>query len=159
MFIIFGWGKVTSKTHGWTEAEYCEYCRNTPRHVLVEKRTWFTLFFIPIIPYEHKHLCLCPICHSGYEYPKEVFHQLVLKSNDPALESTQSQLPTSTIPASMSTVGQLEGGHLQGQPMNSKQVAVLTSDEQSTWRCKCGNVNPSPSDFCLKCRRSFQAII
>lgn len=28
-------------------------------------RTWFTLFFIPVIPYENKHILLCEICSNG----------------------------------------------------------------------------------------------
>jgi len=34
---------------------------------LVSYKTWFTLFFIPVIPYESKDLLLGPMCSVGLE--------------------------------------------------------------------------------------------
>jgi len=33
------------------------------RHV--STRSWFTLFFIPVLPYENSHFLVCPICSNG----------------------------------------------------------------------------------------------
>ena len=33
-------------------------------------RRWFTLFFIPVIPYESGHLMICPVCGHGMELDK-----------------------------------------------------------------------------------------
>lgn len=34
-------------------------------------RTWFTLFFIPIIPYSAKRLVLCDKCRNEYDISQE----------------------------------------------------------------------------------------
>ena len=159
MFIIFGWGKVTTKAHGWTEPEYCEYCRNTPRHALVEKRVWFTLFFIPVIPYEHKHLCLCPICQSGYEYPKDVFRELVSRTNGSSLAVKESPMQTQASIESASPPLDSHSDQLSLPAIDSEQATALPSVEQALWRCRCGNVNSPSTATCLKCGRSPQAII
>lgn len=30
-------------------------------------KVWFTLFFLPVLPYESKHYLLCEICSRGIE--------------------------------------------------------------------------------------------
>ncbi|MBI1332246.1 MAG: zinc-ribbon domain-containing protein [Armatimonadetes bacterium] len=66
MFFIFGWGRRTNKLRG-TSANYtCSNCRNEVSFQLVETKKWYSLFFIPIIPYDSQNLMLCPICSSGY---------------------------------------------------------------------------------------------
>lgn len=77
MFFIFGWGKTTVSEKGRTPEHYCEQCRNQTKFLLAERRTWFTLFFIPVIPYEHERLVLCPICSSGYVLNESQFRTAV----------------------------------------------------------------------------------
>jgi Fe2+ or Zn2+ uptake regulation protein len=67
MFIIFGWGHQTIKQYGATLPIKCPNCNNSVFLHLVQTRTWFTLFFIPVIPYESKHYLLCEICGQGIE--------------------------------------------------------------------------------------------
>ncbi|MCK4324641.1 MAG: hypothetical protein KAW89_08935 [Armatimonadetes bacterium] len=43
---------------------------------LIEVSTWFTLFFIPVIPYERKRLLLCPVCQHGMELDRAEFSRL-----------------------------------------------------------------------------------
>ena len=38
--------------------------------------TWFTLFFIPVIPYEIKFFLTCPICQYGINRDTAQFHEL-----------------------------------------------------------------------------------
>jgi hypothetical protein len=38
------------------------------RHV--STRTWFTLFFIPVLPYDNSHFLVCPICSNGRQLTK-----------------------------------------------------------------------------------------
>jgi len=39
-------------------------------------RTWFTLFFIPIIPYKTKYVIGCPKCGSYIELTEEQFEKM-----------------------------------------------------------------------------------
>ena len=65
--IIFGWGHRTTKHHGPTTFIKCPNCKNDAWWHLVSYNTWFTLFFIPIFPYESAHLLLCEVCQQGIE--------------------------------------------------------------------------------------------
>ena len=68
--IIFGWGRRTRTDHGVSRTYTCNNCRNVNRFRLLTVKKWFTLFFIPVIPYETTHLELCPICQSGRKIAK-----------------------------------------------------------------------------------------
>lgn len=63
--ILFGWGHCTKKNHGATLPITCPNCNNQTVYELVNMKEWFTLFFIPIIPYKSKHYLLCNICSQG----------------------------------------------------------------------------------------------
>lgn len=65
MFILFGWGKVTVRDYGPTVPATCSNCHNQGMQHYVHARTWFTLFFIPVIPYKSQRLLLCPVCQRG----------------------------------------------------------------------------------------------
>ncbi len=65
--LIFGWGKKTKKDHGATYPLECSNCNNSTFAQLVESKEWFTLFFIPIIPYNAKYFLLCKVCNYGVE--------------------------------------------------------------------------------------------
>jgi len=67
MFFLFGWGQRTTNDRGPTMPVNCPHCRNETWFHFFSYKTWFTLFFIPIIPYESKNLLLCPVCSSGIE--------------------------------------------------------------------------------------------
>jgi len=71
MPILFGWGKTTVRDHGDCIAASCPRCHNSIvlRHVLLT--VWFTLFFIPLIPYKRRRMLVCPICNWSREVPKE----------------------------------------------------------------------------------------
>lgn len=71
MFIFFGWRKKTIKDYGDTLPLTCENCHNDVFFKLIRTKTWFTLFFIPVIPYDSKSLLMCDICKSGYEMKGE----------------------------------------------------------------------------------------
>ena len=73
--IIWGWGKVTKKFIGGVFQRTCNYCNQTTVWQLCIKRTWFTLFFIPIIPYAKSYQATCPSCGSYVELTKEKFEK------------------------------------------------------------------------------------
>lgn len=81
MFIIFGWGKRTLKNHGSVSKYHCDHCRNEESWNLCTSTTWFTLFFIPIIPYSVEHYLLCPVCSYGVNLDKSKFDNLLSSIN------------------------------------------------------------------------------
>ncbi|OJI07306.1 hypothetical protein BK005_01925 [bacterium CG10_37_50] len=65
--IIFGWGHQKINNVGPTFKQQCSHCNNSEYWLLNKISTWFTLFFIPVFPYENKHFLSCPICQYGVE--------------------------------------------------------------------------------------------
>ena len=65
MFILFGFGKRTVKYLGSAGIQVCPNCGNQREWSHLRIRTWFTLFFIPIIPYSTRTVALCPVCNYG----------------------------------------------------------------------------------------------
>ena len=62
MFILFG---TTEKTKVMTEIEtneLCMNCNNMVKHGIIRKRSYFTLFFIPLIPLHTRYSIICPAC-------------------------------------------------------------------------------------------------
>lgn len=60
--IIFGrWRRITRNIWPTYETK-CKHCNNENFFHLKRISTRFTLFFIPIIPYERYHFLYCPIC-------------------------------------------------------------------------------------------------
>lgn len=67
-FILIGFGKQTFKDLGETgQQQQCFSCSNHIFYHLILVRTWFTYFFIPIIPYRTQYLVQCPVCSCGIE--------------------------------------------------------------------------------------------
>jgi hypothetical protein len=60
---IIGFGKVTTDDLGETGVEQqCVWCSVGVFYHLILVRTWFTYFFIPIVPYRSEYQVVCPIC-------------------------------------------------------------------------------------------------
>ncbi len=76
MLFIFGWGHQTVKNHGPVGVYHCEHCNNEKYWTLYSRRTWFTLFFIPVIPYKTENMLLCPICNHGVKLEALKFNEL-----------------------------------------------------------------------------------
>ena len=62
MFLIFGFGRRRVKDLGPVVACTCSRCHNEVSLSLVHVTAWFTLFFIPLVPYSRKQFLTCPIC-------------------------------------------------------------------------------------------------
>lgn len=83
MFILFGWGHRTTKDRGPTLPINCPNCHNDTWLRFISFKKWFTLFFIPIIPYKFENLLICPVCSSGIELNGETFNE-ALRLNEAA---------------------------------------------------------------------------
>lgn len=79
--IVFGFGKVTKKVVGLVFERACQYCNSTHLWQLCIIRTWFTLFFIPIIPYSKRYCVVCPNCGSFVELTEAQFEEMKLSVN------------------------------------------------------------------------------
>ena len=77
MFIIFGWGRRTMKTLGWIPPQMCPNCHNERPWVVMRIRRWFTVFFIPVLPYESGYVAMCPICSRGFDVDRSTAFGLV----------------------------------------------------------------------------------
>lgn len=73
MIFIFSFGKTTKKNFGSLQDKKCKFCQDNNEYELLRIITWFTLFFIPIIPYKFKYYLVCPNCERGFEITKEQF--------------------------------------------------------------------------------------
>lgn len=70
--LFLGFGKRTYKVKGETQAQKCKKCSHERPFKIVEEKRWFTLFFIPLIPYKKRNLVVCSLCGAGYETNGEV---------------------------------------------------------------------------------------
>lgn len=93
MFILWGWGKQTRKVVGTVGSRMCNFCNVQSLWQLCIVRTWFTLFFIPIIPYAKSYQISCPNCKSYLALSKEQFVELKAR-----LESG-ANVPAAGVPA------------------------------------------------------------
>jgi len=81
--VIIGWSRRT-KNYGTVMIAECQYCDNTFENRLVRYRTWFYLFFIPVLPISRaRYSLVCPICNIGLDVSREEArilqqHQLTL---------------------------------------------------------------------------------
>lgn len=73
MFIIWGFGKTTMKRYGEMLPKDCFRCYNKTERELVKVTTWFTLFFIPLIPYRREYYLVCPVCQAADQLSKQEF--------------------------------------------------------------------------------------
>lgn len=74
--IIWGYGKVTKSNNGDFMKKECKYCETTSMWRLIKNTTWFTLYFLPIIPYRVMYCVECPKCESCIEISKDQFIDL-----------------------------------------------------------------------------------
>jgi uncharacterized protein YbaR (Trm112 family) len=66
--IIWGFGgsKPTDKGAVWPAT--CPNCHNNVLLHHVTTHATFSLFFIPLVPYDRKHHLVCPICQRGLQF-------------------------------------------------------------------------------------------
>ncbi len=75
MLVIFGFGHRTKKEFKLKEATFCPHCNNTAQWKLGREAHWFSLFFIPLIPYKVEYWMVCPICRKGKRLNYHQFEQ------------------------------------------------------------------------------------
>ena len=79
MFIFFG-SKTLTKTLGeYQISGTCPNCHNTINLQIAKEADWFTLYFIPVFPFNIRYYKLCPICHAGARITKQEAFNLLGK--------------------------------------------------------------------------------
>lgn len=63
--IIWGWRR-SSKDLGECVGATCQTCENRVVLHLLLLKTFFTLFFIPLIPLRFKRTLVCPVCRTSF---------------------------------------------------------------------------------------------
>ena len=76
MLILWGFGHKTTKILGVLPESLCGRCNNRTARKIMKLTSWFTLFFIPIIPYRRQYLLVCPICGQAQPLTKAEFDSL-----------------------------------------------------------------------------------
>jgi hypothetical protein len=68
MFIIFGIKRLKRRLA--TVFALCSQCRSPAAQVVVRISTWFSLFFIPLIPLGQKYISTCTLCGQSIKLDK-----------------------------------------------------------------------------------------
>ncbi|MCK4744799.1 zinc-ribbon domain-containing protein [Candidatus Parcubacteria bacterium] len=150
--IIFGWGHQTVKNYGVVFKNQCGNCKNDDYWQLIKTTTWFTLFFIPIIPYNVRHLLICPICEHGVEL-----------NNTKAYEFKNIAEANTDLINNKITMGEYQ--ERVGEPMKNKKQKIINGniveekkmfqDTKKTGIKKicnnCGENIKKDSFFCPQC--------
>jgi hypothetical protein len=66
MFFIFGWGRTTQRIVQNVMVLLCANCHNVATWHALRRKTWFTFFFVPIIPYKTYSFLYCSVCNRGF---------------------------------------------------------------------------------------------
>ena len=84
MFIMMGIRDLDSDL-GIVDYLHCNSCNNDSNWKLRRTTSWFTLFFIPVIPYRRVYYVYCPICHWTAKVPREEAKRIMEKNKGIAM--------------------------------------------------------------------------
>ena len=152
MPIIFGWGRQTTWNVGPVFKQNCNHCNNEEWWVLLRKTTWFSLFFIPIIPYETQWLLLCPICKYGIKLNSEQVHkfQPIAEINQQLNKGEITELQYKTKMGALMGVSTQEPEQAVESLPEVKETAI-EAKEKGTFCGDCGNKLLPDGRFCVHC--------
>ena len=95
MFIIFGIKRMVRRLA--TVFAMCGQCGSPAAQVVVRRSTWFSLFFIPVIPLGSKYSSTCTLCGVATRLDKDQALHMVALSQQTAA-SNQSVQPGQPLP-------------------------------------------------------------
>lgn len=150
--IIFGWGHQTIKNFGITFKNYCSSCNNEDYWQLLRITTWFTLFFIPIIPYKQKYFLMCPVCEKGIYLKGDKFDEL----RDLAEANTDLANNRITIQEYNERIANSKKGENENNKYIEGEVELEAQDQKSDksrviFCANCGLKNNFENNFCQEC--------
>lgn len=145
--IIFGWGHQTIKNIGPTFKNHCSHCNNEDYWALTKYTTWFTLFFIPVIPYSIKYFLSCPVCQYGITLDSNQLEQI-----KPIAETNQLLIDGKiTETEYKAKVEQLGSGapSVEGEVIEEKPSS--NTGETNKFCSECGTKITEDTKFCGNC--------
>lgn len=155
--IIFGWGKQTIWTIGAVFKQLCSNCNNEDYWVLIRRTTWFTLFFIPVIPYNTEWLLLCPVCQYGIKLKSEQVdkYKPLAEANKELTEGKiTAEQYTSRISALLGTGSSSESSKEEPKTIEEaeKIIDAEVIDQTDSKFCgECGKDLLPEGKFCTHC--------
>ena len=81
MLVIFGFGHKTNEEWNLNHQEHCSRCNNLVNYKLHKITHWFSLFFIPLIPFKTEHWKSCPVCRQGLKLNNDQYVKLLNESH------------------------------------------------------------------------------
>jgi hypothetical protein len=146
--IIFGWGHQTIKHFGPTFKNHCSHCNNEEYWTLTRYTTWFTLFFIPVIPYSATYFLSCPICQHGITLDNEQIEQIkpIAEVNQLLIDKkiTEAEYKTRVEQLGNETPSSVKSGASEQAP--SKNIS-----ESNKFCPVCGLATTKDIKFCGNC--------
>lgn len=90
MFLIFGIKRMARRLG--TVFALCGLCRTPAAQVIGRRSTWFSLFFIPVIPLGTKYFSTCTLCGGSVKLTKDQAMDMM------AAAAHQAPAPPPTVP-------------------------------------------------------------
>lgn len=143
MFFVFGWGRQTRKNFGIVSKLKCDHCGNDDYWKLLRLTEWFTLFFIPVIPYSSEKYLLCPICEYGIKLDDAKFNEL-----RPIAEANQLLIKGEITETDHAKI---LGGISSEEVEANKETEIIPADSYSIFCHSCGKGINNNAKFCKFC--------
>jgi len=154
--IIFGWGHQTTKNFGPTFKNHCGHCNNDEYFALNRIMTWFTLFFIPVIPYSIKYFLSCPICQYGLVLNDEQIGKIkpVAEANQSLIDGKITEQEYQLRINQLSDSGEAELD--SPKKIETKANSNVISKTKNIFCSNCGNSSEPGSKFCTNCGKKIK---
>jgi hypothetical protein len=91
MFLIFGIKRLKRRLA--TMLAICGQCSTPAAQVIVRTSTWFSLFFIPVIPLGNKYISTCTLCGMSVKLDKAQALEMVAAAQQVAAQSPHPHIP------------------------------------------------------------------
>jgi hypothetical protein len=116
------WGFRSTVAHLATLMLTCGACRTPAAHHVRRMRRWFTLFFIPVIPYKTVYFTTCTYCGVDLKLTQEEATRLEQAANGP-VGPPERQLAALDRPAGSHPGAQAPAAQQRYQPQRPPQGA------------------------------------
>lgn len=157
MFFIFGWGHQITKNYGITFKNRCSSCHNEDYWQLLRITTWFTLFFIPVIPYERKYFLMCPVCEKGVYLDSDKFEELrnLAEANSDLIDKKITIEEYNQRLAGPKKIEENAAGYIEGKV--EQDIVDNNGDDIGQIFCsECGHKNNIKNNFCQNCGKKMK---
>lgn len=148
--IIFGWGYQTIKNIGPAFKRLCSHCNNEQYWNLNRIITWFTLFFIPLIPYKVQNHLSCPVCQYGLSLTLDQISKIkpLAELNKQLMEGT---ITGDEYAMKINLLNNEESNESIENAPKEIDTAVVPSDAPLAFCTNCGKEQTKEIKFCGSC--------